>query len=58
MQKLGHFTVADVTSAQRLILDSVILPNAEFEVVLVNATSQATSGGDALKYRTWNMEAA
>lgn len=58
MQRVGRFTVADVTATQRLILESVILPNSEFEVVLVNSAGQATSAGAALKYRTFNMKSA
>lgn len=57
MQRVREFTVADVTSLQRLILDSVVLPNAEFEIVLVNETGQATDASASLKYRTFNMEA-
>lgn len=51
------FTVRAVTSAQREIRARIVLPNGDFQVLLVNASGQAmAASGNTLKWVTYDDE--
>lgn len=51
------FTVRAVTSAQRIARTRVVLPNGDYQVLLVNSSGQAmAASGNTLKMWTYNDE--